>query len=601
MKPSNPANMIAPLFFKRSFKYIIWISIGAALFFTRAVTAAQDCPSYTYKRSSQTPIVKDMVNPNPDEDDFELPMPCGGKLFLRHVCIPVKSFLDDVQLNLGCDDCRRQDEGFMEAKRAAKLAGAFTREDLPESWGVKLFEIAAKGDGHCPGPEDKSSSALYYFIGKYEITNWQYNTVMKDECPGWDKPFTTEDPRPKTNVSWFEAVEFTRRYTEWLLKNKPDRLPHFTDGRFGFIRLPTEAEWEYAARGGHKVVAAEMNKEKFFPLNDRPISDYALYTQAGAAKPPERLAWVGTKCPNPLGLFDTAGNVAEMTLDPFRFSIDSSLHGATGGVVIKGGSFRKSRAEVMPGRREEMPFFLDNGAFRSNELGFRVVLSGIVTPRNRSKTLKEVWSQRSRRNKLSKPQGASQKLNQGNHILAEIERLAAETNNADKQKLLSVVDYLDRVNHIVAEGEAETINAHIWEALFAMESLVKYTSQHQQLQKELEMLKNLKTQTLPETEMASLKKNITRLTKKISDSSAAVDYLSRSYIDGIKDMQKFSEDAIDRQLNSIILDQNLKTSLRSSLNGRLEVFREHILLYNGKPDSIDQKKLVNDIVSQPTN
>jgi hypothetical protein len=131
-----------------------------------------------------------------------------------------------------------------------------------------------------------------------------------------------------------------------------------------------------------------------------------------------------------------------------------------------------------------------------------------------------------------------------------------------------------------------------------MESLVRYTSQRSQLQEELEMLKNLKTQALPETEMDSLKRNISRLTEQISDSGAAVDYLSRSYIDNIKNIQKFSQDAIDRQLNFIILDQNLKASLRSSLNGRLEVFREHISLYSDNPENIQQKILINDIVSQ---
>ena len=164
---------------------------------------------------------------------------------------------------------------------------------------------------------------------------------MDNECPGWDVRFTSDDPRPITDISWFEAVEFTRRYTEWLLKNRPDALPSLGAGRTGYLRLPTEAEWEYAARGGHLVTESEMNQEDFFPLNNRTYSDYAVYTGADAAKPTEKLAWIGTRCANPLGLFDTAGNAAEMLLDPFRFSIDFRLHGAAGGFVVKGGSYRK--------------------------------------------------------------------------------------------------------------------------------------------------------------------------------------------------------------------------------------------------------------------
>ena len=394
--------MTRPYFFERLLSFAAMAAIGMILTLVGGFALAQDCPSQKYKRSSQTPIVKDMVNPHPSEYDFELPMPCGGKLFLRHVCIPARSFLDDFQFNMGCEECRRKDEGFMEAKHIAAVAGAFTLEDLPEAWRAKLIELGRRGDGLCPAPDDKSSKALYYFIGKYEISNWQWQTVMADDCPGWDKAFTTEDPRPKTNISWFEAMEFTRRYTEWLLQNRRAALPSFPAGRYAFIRLPTEVEWEYAARGGHMITASEMNRQEFFPLNNRHFSDFAVYTQAGAAKPPEKLSWIGTKCPNPLELFDTAGNAAEIMLDPFQYFKGSRPHGATGGFVIKGGSYSKSRAEIMPGRREEMPFFLEDGAFRSNDLGLRVVLSGIVTPQNRSKALRQQWSKMAERDRLSK-------------------------------------------------------------------------------------------------------------------------------------------------------------------------------------------------------
>jgi formylglycine-generating enzyme required for sulfatase activity len=578
------------------------LSVGFILLLTCGPAGAQDCPSYAYKRSSQTPIVKDMVNPSPSEHDFELPMPCGGKLILRHVCFPGNSFFDDFQLNLGCQDCRRRDESFMEAKRIAKLTGAFTREEMPESWRAKLVEIARSGDGRCPAPDNQKSNVLYYFIGKYEITNWQYQTVMNEECPGWNKAFTSEDPRPKTDISWFEAIEFTRRYTEWLLKNRPDSIPRFPDGRYAYIRLPTEAEWEYAARGGHMVTADEMNQNEFFPLNHRPFSDYALYTQIGAAKPPERVAWIGLKCPNPLGLYDTAGNVAEMMLDPFRFSIGSRLHGATGGFVIKGGSYRKSRAEIMPGRREEMPFFLEDGAYRSKELGLRVVLSGIVTPQNRGPKLRQDWRKLSEQSRqIMTSSNSSQpiaEMLQGENVVAQIENLAADTTDSvKKQKLLAISAYFKKFNRIFAEKQARTIDAIIWETFFISESLVRYSTRRRLLQQDLEMLTNLKTQTIPETEIESLNRNISTLTDKIGGIDTVIDYFVQSYIEGIQESQNLSGDAIERRLNRIIFARKLEENLRASLNGIMNVFKDHISYYRIDPQNLSKDKIVEDFIS----
>ena len=595
--------MTRPYLFRRLLSFVAPATIGMVLILAGGFAPAQDCPSQNYKRSSQTPIVKDMVNPHPSEYDFELPMPCGGKFFLRHVCIPARSFLDDFQFNMGCEKCRRKDEGFMETKRIAAVAGAFTLEELPESWRAKLVELARRGDGLCPAPDDKSSKGLYYFIGKYEISNWQWQTVMADDCPGWDKAFTTEDPRPKTNISWFEAVEFTRRYTEWLLKNRRDALPSFPAGRHAFIRLPTEVEWEYAARGGHMITASEMNREEFFPLNNRHFSDFAVYTRAGGAKPPEKLSWIGTKCPNPLELFDTAGNAAEIMLDPFRYFKGSRLHGATGGFVIKGGSYSKSRAEIMPGRREEMPFFLEDGAFRSRDLGLRVVLSGIVTSQNRSKTLRRQWTKIAERERLSKlDSGATTSAIdevRGKILIAEIERRAAAAgNDTEKEALLSEVDYIKRLSARSGDRQTLSLEALIWKALFAVESLHKYTVQRNQMEQELAMLKKMKAEPLPESEIESLKKNISALTEQISHSDVAIDYLTQSYLGNIREGQKFSQDAVYRQLDSLFQHQILEESLRSSLSSRLEIFRSHISRYAANPDDIRPETIIQDIISE---
>lgn len=594
--------MNVPDSLKNQLKFIACFFIGLVLVLSGEFVMAQDCPSQKYKRSSQTPIVKDMVNPSPSDYDFELPMPCGGRIILRHVCIPVRSLLDDFQLSLGCEDCRRQDEGYMEAKRTEQISGAFTLGDLPEAWRAKLIEFAEKGDGRCTISDREHPNTLYFFIGKYEVSNWQWQTVMNDECPGWDQPFKSDDPRPKANVSWFQAVEFTRRYTQWLLKNAQDFLPQFPDGHYAFIRLPTEVEWEYAARGGHMLTDSELNNEEFFPLRNRPLSDYAVYTQAGAAKPPDKLAWIGTKCPNPLGLFDTAGNAAEMLFEAFRFSIGSRLHGAIGGFVIKGGSYRKGRAEIMPGRREEMPFFLETGEFFSSDLGFRIVLSAIVTPHNRSTMLKHDWEKLSEQNRLAEQYSMSQKsvtgLDQSKDFVKELEQLAESADNsAEKQTFKSIANFVNNIKDTYKEKESNAINALIWRALFTEEYIVKYTSQHTQLQKELKMLKKLSTQTIPEIEIGSITKNISKLLEELMINEANIDYLANSYYNIIKDSQQFSISAIDRQMDQIIMDQNLERNLQSQLIAKIEIYRKHITLYGAKPESILHSKIIEDIIS----
>ncbi len=106
-----------------------------------------------------------------------------------------------------------------------------------------------------------------------------------------------------------------------------------------------------------------------------------------------------------MGPFDAVGNAAEMFLDPFHFSVGSRPHGTAGEFVVKGGSYRERKAEAMPGRREELPFFLEEGAFRSTDLGFRVALSAIVTPENRKEGLNREWASIGRQSHQSQPKG----------------------------------------------------------------------------------------------------------------------------------------------------------------------------------------------------
>jgi hypothetical protein len=522
-------------------------------------------------------------------------MPCGGKMILRPVCIPAADYLSDRQLRLGCENCGRPDQGFMESKRIASLSGAFAIDDLPDTWRQHLDNLNQSANLSCPRSTDENSQAFYYFIGKYEISVFQWKAIMDGVCPGWDVRFTSDDPRPKTNVSWFEAVAFTQSYTEWLLKNRPDALPAFDAGRTGYIRLPTEAEWEYAARGGALVSESDLNQEDFFPLKNRTYSDYAVYTGADAAKPTEKLAWIGSKCGNPLGLFDTAGNAAEMTIDPFRFSIDSRRHGAAGGFLVKGGSYRKRISEIMPGRREEMPFFLKDGAFRSTDLGFRVVLSGIVNPHNRNDDLRQQWAEAS---KTVRSQDGAIEIDPDREIIAEIERLITDSKDeVDQKNWFTIKDYIRKSKAEITRQKARAFEAVVWKALFAAESIQKFALQCKQLKNELEELKPLETQALPESEMESLATNLANLREQIRSCNAVVDYFVHTYLASIAKSHNYTEDVIREHLKAIFQSPHLAEKYKIRLENQLAVLKKHITLYYNHPDEINFAIIKEDIVN----
>jgi hypothetical protein len=561
---------------------------------------AQQCPSEQVALASADPVAA-AVNPNPSPNDFSLPMPCGGKMILRHVCVPAGGYFADLSFDMGCKDCGRLKDSFMEGKRLSAVSGPFTLEDLPAAWRVKLKNARVNGDGRCPESGDTNISAFYYFIGKYEVTNFQWQAVMNDVCSGKDSRFSADDARPKTAISWFEAVEFTRKYTEWLIKNAPENLPRFSNDRFGYLRLPSEAEWEYAARGGHLVTESQLNDEEFFPLNEHPYKDFAVFTDPDAAKPQQKLARIGSKCANPLGLFDTAGNVAEMVLDPFHFSIGSRLHGAAGGFIIKGGSFRKSLVEMMPGRREEQPFFLGDGAFRSSDVGFRVALSGILTPQDRKKRLDQEWADLAVQQKSgqapAKFSASNIEIDQSKDPIAEIERFVAmSADETEKKNLLFLREVIEQKSILLKEQEAETVKGIIHSALFTAESLQKYAIRRKIVLNELNKLEKMKDETVSQSILDSLESRIAKAKETIRLLDSATRHFVKFYFNRIRESQRYPEELFASQISVISQELGLEHVFSRSLKNRLDLFRSHVALYKRKAGNVSQREIQSDLI-----
>ena len=126
-----------------------------------------------------------------------------------------------------------------------------------------------------------------YYIGKYEVTQGLWEAVMGSN-PSY---FYMIDDYPVEYVSWNDVQDFLKKLNELTGKN---------------YVLPTEAQWEYAARGG-----AKSKGYKYSGSNE--FDDVAWYDDNSGSSPHP----VGTKAPNELGIYDMSGNVWEWCSDWF--------------------------------------------------------------------------------------------------------------------------------------------------------------------------------------------------------------------------------------------------------------------------------------------
>jgi formylglycine-generating enzyme required for sulfatase activity len=202
-------------------------------------------------------------------------------------------------------------------------------------------------------PKHEVTITKGFYLGTYEVTQAQYETVM-----GQNPSKSTRDPAcPVDNVSWDQVLAFCKKAAE-----KTGRP----------VRLPTEAEWEYACRAGTQTLWSH---------GDDPAAhgDYAWFAgNAGGASHP-----VGRKKPNPWGLYDMHGNVCERIADFYRRDYYASspkqdptgpegryANGNNGTTLLRGGTWKDGAEGCTSGSR------LRGGGYGVyNNWGFRAALT----------------------------------------------------------------------------------------------------------------------------------------------------------------------------------------------------------------------------------
>ena len=179
------------------------------------------------------------------------------------------------------------------------------------------FTMGATAEMKDPDDKEKPTHRVTltndYYIGKYEVTQALWQAVM-----GKKPSYFKGSNLPVEQVSWDDCQDFL------------SKLNRITGKTF---RLPTEAEWEYAARGGNKSRGYQYS-------GSNNLSDVAWYDDNSGIKTHA----VGTKQPNELGIYDMSGNVLEWCQDWYDKYSSSSQANPTGansgfGRVNRGGSW----------------------------------------------------------------------------------------------------------------------------------------------------------------------------------------------------------------------------------------------------------------------
>ena len=183
-----------------------------------------------------------------------------------------------------------------------------------------------------------------YYIGKYEVTQALWKAVMGNNPSNFKG-----DNLPVEQVSWYDCQDFL------------SKLNRITGKTF---RLPTEAEWEYAARGGNKSRGYQYS-------GSNNTLDVAWFRDNSGSNTHA----VGTKQPNELGIYDMSGNVREWCQDwKGEYSSSSQVNptGANSGSdrVFRGGSWS---GEARYCRSSYRLYYTPD--YSNYSLGLRLVLS----------------------------------------------------------------------------------------------------------------------------------------------------------------------------------------------------------------------------------
>ena len=277
-----------------------------------------------------------------------------------------------------------------------EVCGETETKDLqPAPEGFRFVEAGSFQMGSNKGYSDNKpvhevTITKPFYMGKYEVTQAEYEVYCSYGSSSPSSSYGDGDNYPAYYVSWYDALVYCNKRSMaeeltpcYSISDSTDpkdwgEVPTSSDSTWNAVecnwnangyRLPTEAEWEYAARAGDNTVesltysgTSDVNK----------LGDYAWYYDSANDNTHE----VGTKLPNAFGLYDMSGNVWEWCWNWYTNSYDTEAEGGSDPTGSSAGAYRVYRGGswdfysvgcAVSFRRSYYPNYLNY------YLGFRVV------------------------------------------------------------------------------------------------------------------------------------------------------------------------------------------------------------------------------------
>lgn len=465
-------------------------------------------------------------NPQPQPDDFILPMPGDRIMVFRPVCI-------------------------------GKGGGSYAWKQIrlgDGSGGYKETPVSLALGGSFP-VQDKHGEDWCYYIGKYEVSEDQLQAVLQDQ------PNKAGSQYPAHKISWFEVENFIQKYNSWLYENASEKIPEYGDIP-GYIRLPTETEWEFAARGGSNVTAAEFDRKTPYP--NRKIAGYEWFS--GPKSSHNKLKKIGKLKPNPLGLHDILGNVMEMTRSLYQIEY---YQGRSGGFVAKGGHYFTDSKQLRSSLRIEQPFYSLNSKSKKIEpasqktLGFRLLISSLVFPnRQASIKMKTDWEPYHKGVAQELPAAASTSpiSNQtrivGIEATSQLENIKKELADSGvlsgelEQQMNNLAASLDEIQFTVQKAEKDSAYALV--KIIGQQAYFIYTQslKHLPLQALKESAKLYRREKVYEAYVLREKEIVENIEKTLESYTESIRELGKVNTDAIEDAFVKYGDYLRREINT---------------------------------------------------